>query len=237
MYISLERAKKSDPNNDIIFDMYKPDGKEIAIGGRNKIKYKKDSKKIVVDKKEYNPFDLYVSGDGGRKAVSDKQFWRKYIWILLFLVSFSVISLFLVFYYMFDSFDKTSASLENKENNVTVQQPKNTTVVSVPPPQREPTIYDDYVKEPYENINTQIMIKVFSSKGVYYVGSQILTLESFQSLINKNVLFIVSTQPITKNSFYVNVLIHQSILNSFGIVKDFDSSNDKRLKSSLKRGL
>ena len=245
LFISLEYAKKKDPENEIIFDLYDSDAKNIITGGRNKINYKKTKMLIDCDGNEFSPFDLYVSGDGGRKPVKKKSYWYKYVYILIFLL-FLVIGLIgWALTSMFTGMKQSSQTIGKVDKNET-----NTTHVISSSPEYNltvpllPTIddkgydvnssYQKYVKEPYNNIDAQIMYRVFVMDNVYYIGTQLLTLEDFKRMVDENVFFVVSSQPVTKRSFYINLLIHQSVLNSFGIVKDFDTSNDKRIKSSVK---
>lgn len=241
LFIGLEKAKKRDPENDIVFDLYDHEGKNIITGGRNAINYKKTKLLKDVNGNDFNPFDLYVSGDGGRKPVKTKSFWFKYVYILialLFLILFLVV---LTFKSLFSSFKPSAV-----EHNTTIVKPLvHEDNLSLPPLNSVPNArgnlledtnssYSKYTKEPYQNIDSQILHRVFVMGGIYYVGTQLLSLEEFKRMTDEQVFFVVSTQPITKNSFYVNLLIHQSVLNSFGIVKDFDSSNDKRVKSAVK---
>jgi len=235
LYISLEYSKKADPENDIVFDLYDCDAKNIITGGRSKIKYKKSKKLKDTEGKEFNPFDLYVSGDAGRKPVKKKSYWKKYIYILLFMLLFAVGAFAYVMYKVLHQNIsipvKKDVNVSKKikiDNNVSVKRFQK--VVK----EQDDGAFDKYVQTDYHKIDAQINYKVFSLNGVYYFGSQIMSLKGFNALVKLNKLFIVSTQPITKNSFYVNVLVSQSVLNSFGVVKDFDKSADKRVKSSTK---
>jgi hypothetical protein len=237
LFISVPYDKKANPEDDIIFDLFDCDGRDIITGGRSKIKYKKTKKLLDTEKKEFSPFDLYISGDAGRKPVKKKSYWKKYVYILLVLVIFIVSTLVYVFYSMFHQmkenvkkvdFNKTAKITKSKFNN----NISNIKTVIVKPEKK--SIFDKYTQEDYHKIDAQIKYKVYVYKDVYYFGSQILDLKSFKKLVNDNKIFIVTTQPVTKNSFYVNVLISQSVLNSFGIVKDFDKSSDKRLKTANK---
>lgn len=241
LYISLEYAKKKDPDNEIVFDLYDSDGKNIITGGRNKINFKKS--KMIKDHEgnEFSPFELYVSGDGGRKPVKKKSYWAKYIYILFALIASILLALYFVFSSMFAGFARSADTVKKsvEHNTTTTEKDFNLSVPPINSLQNEQgydinSSFQKYVKEPYNNIDAQILYRVFVMDNIYYVGTQILAIEDFKRMVDENVLFIVSTQPVTKRSFYVNVLMHQSILNSFGIVKDFDSSNDKRVKSSLK---
>ena len=235
LYISLEYSKKADPENDIVFDLYDCDAKNIITGGRSKIKYKKSKKLKDTEGKEFNPFDLYVSGDAGRKPVEKKSYWKKYIYILLFMLLFAVGAFAYVMYKVLHQNIsipvKKDVNVSKKikiDNNVSIKRLQK--VVK----EQDDGAFDKYVQTDYHKIDAQINYKVFSLNGVYYFGSQIMSLKGFNALVKLNKLFIVSTQPITKNSFYVNVLVSQSVLNSFGVVKDFDKSADKRVKSSTK---
>lgn len=235
LYISPEYSMKADPVNDIVFDLYDSEGKNIITGGRDKIKYKKQ--KTIKDKsgQDFNPFMLYVSGDGGRSPEVKKSYWKKYIYITLALVLLAIGGFCYAFYQLFAGIKKTPSALEQnttKETNQTVLDDN----LSLPPINsvkgargnlsiNENSTYNEYVKEPYQNIEAQHMYRVFSMDNIYYIGTQILTLDQFKTLIDKQVFFVVSTQPITKRSFYVNLLIHQSVLNSFGLTKDFDTTD------------
>jgi hypothetical protein len=237
LYISLEYSKKKDPENEIIFDLYDCDGKSIITGGRNKINYKKSKKIKDVDGNEFNPFDLYVSGDGGRKPVKKRSYWKKYIYILFALI-LSILFVFIyVFYLMFDDM---KSSVSSSDKNITL---KNTQpilnksklnykkFINV---KDKNSTFDKYIEEPYNNIDSQVLYRAYVNKNICYLGTQILSLKNFYKFVDENKMFIVSRQPITVNSYYVNLLIHQSLLNSFGFVKDHDSSSDKRVKSSIK---
>ena len=235
LYISLEYSKKADPENDIIFDLYDCDARNIITGGRSKIKYKKDKKLKDSEGKEFNPFDLYVSGDAGRKPVKKKSYWKKYIYIFLFMLLFAIGAFVYVMYKVLHH----NISIPTKKDFNTSKKFKTDNNISIKRLQRVVNedgdgSFDRYVQTNYHNIDAQINYKVFSLNGVYYFGSQIMSLKGFNALVKLNKLFIVSTQPITKNSFYINVLVSQSVLNSFGVVKDFDKSADKRVKSSTK---
>ncbi len=244
LYISPEYSLKADPVNDIVFDLYDSDGKSIITGGRDKIKYKKQ--KTIKDKsgQDFNPFMLYVSGDGGRSPEVKKSYWKKYIYILLALVLVAILSLIFTFYKLFGGLGKAPQTVEQnttKETNQTVKDD-----LSLPPPNsvkgargnlavNENSTYNEYVKEPYSNIEAQHMYRVFVMDNIYFIGTQILTLDQFKALIEKQVFFVISTQPITKRSFYVNLLIHQSVLNSFGLTRDFDTTDGTtRSKSTTK---
>ncbi|WP_087439174.1 hypothetical protein [Sulfurospirillum diekertiae] len=134
------------------------------------------------------------------------------------------------------------------EQNITKDsnQTKDDYNLSLPPPNSvrgargnlavdENSTYNQYVKEPYNNIEAQHMYRVFVMDNIYYIGTQILSLNQFKTMVNKQVFFVVSTQPVTKRSFYVNLLIHQSVLNSFGLTKDFDTTDGtNRSKSTTK---
>jgi len=235
LYISVEYSKKSDPENDIVFDLFDCDAKNIITGGRAKIKYKKSKQLKDIEGKEFNPFDLYVSGDAGRKPVKKKSYWKKYIYIFLFLVLGAVGAFVYVMYkilhhnvYIPIKKDTNITKKIKLDNNISVDNVKRVLKVKDDGP------FDKYVQTDYHKIDAQINYKVFSLNGVYYFGSQIMSLKGFNALVKLNKLFIVSTQPISKNSFYVNVLVSQSVLNSFGVVKDFDKSADRRIKSSTK---
>lgn len=245
LYISPEYALKADPANDIVFDLYDSEGKNIITGGRDKIKYKKQ--KTIKDKsgQDFNPFMLYVSGDGGRAPEVKKSYWKKYIYILLALVLVAILSLVFTFYKLFGGMKPTPQPVEQNTTKET-PQPKQEYDLSLPPPNSvkgargnlkkdDPSTYDDYVKEPYSNIEAQHMHRVFVMDNIYFIGTQILTLDQFKALIEKQVFFVVSTQPVTKRSFYVNLLIHQSVLNSFGLTRDFDTTDGTtRSKSTIK---
>lgn len=247
LLIAPEYSLKADPENDIIFDLYDSDGKNIITGGRDKIKYKKS--KPIKDKNgnDFNPFKLYVSGDAGRKLDVKKSYWKKYIYILIALALFALSSLGYVFYSLYSGLNtkKTPLAVEQnttKETNTT----KSEYDLSLPPPNsvkgargnlsvNENSAYNEYVKEPYTNIEAQSMYRVFVMDNIYYIGTQILSLDQFKNMVDKQVFFVVSTQPVTKRSFYVNLLIHQSVLNSFGLTKDFDTTDGtKRSKSTTK---
>ena len=252
LYISPEYSHKSDPENDIVFDLYDSEGRNIITGGRDKIKYKKHKLIKTVDGNDFNPFMLYVSGDGGRKIDVKKSYWKKYLYIFIFLIFFALCCGVYVVYSLFFGFDTSVKHVEQnntkESNTTTVPTPQSVDDfidLSLPPPNSvkgakgnlsndENSTYNQYVKEPYENINAQLMHRVFVMDNIYYVGNQLLRLDEFKALVDKQVFFVVSIQPVTKKSFYINLLIHQSVLNSFGLVKNNDDSNDKRLKSSLK---
>ncbi len=244
LYISLEYSKKKDPENDIVFDLYDCDGKSIITGGRNKINFKKTKKLIDVNGNEFNPFDLYVSGDAGRKPVKKKSYWTKYIYLLLFLVVAVIGTLFYVFYSMFNNMDNLIKDKNSSDVNTSVVFSEKNTKSKIltsknimnrlPVRDVKPSSYDKYIEAPYHNIDAQVIYKVFVLNGVYYIGSQLLTKKMFDLFVKDKKIFVVSRQPVTNNSLYINVLIHQSLLNSFGLVKDFDKSNDKRVKSSTK---
>lgn len=244
LYIAPEYSLKADPVNDIVFDLYDSKGKNIITGGRDKIKYKKQ--KTIKDKsgQDFNPFILYVSGDGGRAPEVKKSYWKKYIYILFALVLVAIASLVFTFYKLFGGLGKAPSALEQNTTKETNQSLSDN--LSLPPINsvkgargnlafNENSTYNEYVKEPYQNIEAQHMHRVFVMDNIYYIGTQILTLDQFKALIDKQVFFVVSTQPITKRSFYVNLLIHQSVLNSFGLTKDFDTTDGTtRSKSTIK---
>lgn len=244
LYIAPEYSMKADPVNDIVFDLYDSKGKNIITGGRDKIKYKKQ--KTIKDKtgQDFNPFMLYVSGDGGRSPEVKKSYWKKYVYITIALVLFAIGGFGYAFYNLFSGMKKTPSALEQnttKEANQTTQDD-----LSLPPINsvkgargnlavNENSTYNEYVKEPYSNIEAQHMYRVFVMDNIYFIGTQILTLDQFKALIEKQVFFVISTQPVTKRSFYVNLLIHQSVLNSFGLTKDFDTTDGTtRSKSTVK---
>jgi len=244
LYIAPEYALKADPDNDIVFDLYDSKGKGIITGGRDKIKYKKQ--KTIKDKtgQDFNPFILYVSGDGGRTPEVKKSYWKKYIYILFALIAVILLSLVFTFYKLFGGLGKTPSKVEQnttKETNTS----KSDYDLSLPPPNSlkgargnlavdENSTYHQYVKEPYSNIEAQHMYRVFVMDNIYYIGTQILSLDQFKTMVDKQVFFVVSTQPVTKRSFYVNLLIHQSVLNSFGLTRDFDTTDGQtRSKSTL----
>jgi len=241
LYISLDYALKKDPENEIIFDLYDSDGKNIITGGKNKINYKKSKKIIGHDGIEYNPFDMYVSGDAGRKPVKKKSFWYKYVYILIALVIGACILFFIVVKSLLSGFSSKKDTVETNQTNTTqsLQYVEKDFNLSIPYSLDDKgfdvnSSYQKYTKEPYNNIDSQIMYRVFVMDNIYYFGNLLLTLDDFKRLVDENVFFVVSTQPVTKRSFYVHLLIHQSVLNSYGIVKDFDDGNDKRVKQGLK---
>jgi len=243
LYIAPEYSLKADPANDIVFDLYDSKGKNIIEGGRDKIKYKKQ--KTIKDKsgQDFNPFMLYVSGDGGRVPEVKKSYWKKFVYILIALIAVAILSLFFTFYKLFGGMGKTPSKVEH---NITKEQNQTQDDLSLPPLNSvrgargnlsvdENSTYNQYVKEPYSNIEAQHMYRVFVMDNIYYIGTQILSLEEFKRLIEKQVFFIVSTQPVSKRSFYVNLLIHQSVLNSFGLTRDFDTTDGTtRSKSTVK---
>lgn len=244
LYIAPESSLKLDPANDIVFDLYDSQGKGIITGGRDKIKYKKQKTIKDVNGNEFNPFDLYVSGDGGRTLEVKKSYWRKYIYILFALIFVAIVSLILVFKNLIGHVSKTPIIENNttKESNLTKEQYD----LSLPPLNSvkgargvlsadENSTYNEYIKEPYENIQAQMMYRVFVMDNIYYIGSQILTLEEFKRLVDKQVFFVISSQPVTKRSFYVNLLIHQAVINSFGLSRDFDTTDGRtRSKTTVK---
>lgn len=243
LYISPEYSLKGDPVNDIVFDLYDSDGKNIITGGRDKIKYKKQ--KTIKDKsgQDFNPFMLYVSGDGGRTPEIKKSYWKKYIYILIALIAVALLSLGFTFYKLFGGLGKTPPQVEH---NTTKEQNQTQDDLSLPPLNSvrgargnlsvdDNSTYSQYVKEPYSNIEAQQMYRVFVMDNIYFIGTQILSLQEFKRLIDKQVFFVVSTQPVSKRSFYVNLLIHQTVLNSFGLTKDFDTTDGTtRSKSTVK---
>lgn len=245
LFIALETAKKRDPENDIVFDLYDHEGKNIITGGRNAINFKKTKLLKDCNGEDFNPFDMYVSGDGGRKPAKKQSFWFKYVYILIALVIVIALLVTFTFTSLYSTINKTATIDINTSKAVNTNEIPNDYNLSLPPPNSvknargvlyndENSTYSKYVKEPYNNIDSQILHRVFVMDNIYYIGTQLLTLEQFKDMVAEQVFFVVSTQPITKKSFYVNLLVHQSVLNSFGIVKDFDSSNDKRIKSSVK---
>lgn len=252
LFIAPSYDLKLNPENDIIFDLYDCDGKNIITGGRSKIKYKKTKMLKDTQGNEFSPFDLYVSGDGGRKPVAKKSYWKKYIYIFAFLVLFAISGFVYVFWSLFHGLNPTpTPTVEHnttKELNTTqaVNPIQEHYDLSMPPLNSvkgarghlsldENSTYNEYVKEPYENIQAQSMYRVFVLNDVYYIGTQILSLDEFKRLVDKQVFFVISIQPVTKKSFYVNLLIHQSVLNSFGLAKDFDTTDGKtRSKSTVK---
>lgn len=252
LFIAPSYDLKLNPENDIIFDLYDCDGKNIITGGRSKIKYKKTKMLKDTQGNDFSPFDLYVSGDGGRKPVAKKSYWKKYIYIFAFLVLAAVSGFGYVFYSLFHGLNSTPTAEHNTTKDVNVTQQhvipiKESYDLSIPPPNSvkgargnlmqgdENSTYNQYIKEPYQNIEAHSMYRVFSMDNIYYIGTQILTLDEFKRMIDKQVFFIVSTQPVTKKSFYVNLLIHQSVLNSFGLTKDFDTTDGKaRSRTTVK---
>lgn len=245
LYIAPEYSMKADPINDIVFDLYDSEGKNIITGGRDKIKYKKQ--KTIKDKSgnDFNPFMLYVSGDGGRTVDVKKSYWKKYLYIFFVLIIIAIGLFIYTFYSLFGGIKTTPQSVEQNATKETPQS-KQEYDLSLPPPNSvkgargnlkkdDPSTYDDYVKEPYTNIEAQSLYRVFVMDNVYYIGTQILTLDQFKAFVEKQVFFVISMQPITKRSFYVNLLIHNSVINSFGLSKDFDTTNGtNRAKSTTK---
>lgn len=252
LFIAPSYDLKLNPENDIIFDLYDCDGKNIITGGRSKIKYKKTKMLKDTQGNEFSPFDLYVSGDGGRKPVAKKSYWKKYIYIFAFLVLFAISGFVYVFWSLFHGLnpDPTPTVEHNMTKELNTTQTVNPIQehydLSMPPLNSvkgarghlsldENSTYNEYVKEPYENIQAQSMYRVFVLNDVYYIGTQILSLDEFKRLVDKQVFFVISIQPVTKKSFYVNLLIHQSVLNSFGLTKDFDTTDGKsRSKTTVK---
>ena len=245
LLIAPEYSMKADPANDIVFDLYDSEGKAIITGGRDKIKYKKQKTIKDVNGNEFNPFMLYVSGDGGRVVDVKKSYWKKYIYIFVALILLSLFALFWVFYNLFSGLNKMPQKVEH---NTTIEQNQTQNYdLSLPPPNsvkhargniqiNEDSTYNEYVKEPYQNIEAQSLYRVFVMDNVYFIGTQILTLEQFKAFVEKQVFFVVSTQPVSKRSFYVNLLINQSVINSFGLTRDFDTTDGKtRSRSNATR--
>ena len=249
LFIAPSYDLKLNPENDIIFDLYDCDGKNIITGGRSKIKYKKTKMPKDTQGNEFSPFDLYVSGDGGRKPVAKKSYWKKYIYIFAFLVLFAISGFVYVFWSLFHGLNPTpTPTVEHnttKELNTTqaVNPIQEHYDLSLPPLNSvkgarghlsldENSTYNEYVKEPYENIQAQSMYRVFVLNDVYYIGTQILSLDEFKRLVDKQVFFVISIQPVTKKSFYVNLLIHQSELNSFGVAQGFATTDGKTRSNS-----
>ncbi|MBN2832420.1 MAG: hypothetical protein JXK50_03760 [Campylobacterales bacterium] len=237
LYIAPEYSLKADPANDIVFDLYDSEGKNIITGGRDKIKYKKQ--KTIKDKsgQEFNPFMLYVSGDGGRTPEVKKSYWKKYVYITFGLIGLAIFGFVYTFYTLFENMNQPTKQIEQnttKEQNRTVEYDYSAPPLNAVKGARgnlqsydENSTYNQYVKEPYQNIESQNLYRVFVMDNVYFIGTQILTLDEFKKMIDKQVFFVVSTQPVSKRSFYVNLLIHQSVINSFGLSRDFDTSDGK----------
>ena len=252
LFISLESNQKLDPENDIVFDQYDKDGKSIITGGRSKIKFKKLDKLKAHDGSEFLPFELYTSGDAGRRPVKRKSFWGKYIYIFGFAMVVIISVSFWVFYNLFDKMKGPIKTKEFKPTKETVQKykdnplpnlnikdkvkDKNTTINPRLSTRKEykSSQFDRYLETPYHNIDGQMLYKIFINKNRCYIGRQVLTKKSLDKMIKNNVIFKVSSQKITKDSKYMNVLIHQSLLNSFQLVSDFDNTAEDGFKGGRK---
>ena len=238
LYLSLESNQKLDPENDIVFDQYDKDGRSIISGGRSKIKFKKLDKLKKANGEEFLPFELYTSGDAGRRPVKRKSFWGKYIYYFVGLLVLIIGTAIYVFFGLFDNMNKTVEQIKDKKAPVV----KSTS----PPPKHDSNIsqvveevhtqFDRYMEAPYHNIDAQVLYRVFCSKQKCYLGKQVISLYRLNKLIDENYIFRVSTQHITSNAKYVNVLIHQSLLNSYQLVNNFDNTAEHKVNINSNQG-
>ena len=252
LFISLESNQKLDPENDIVFDQYDKDGKSIITGGRSKIKFKKLDNLKSHDGNDFLPFELYTSGDAGRRPIKRKSFWGKYIYIFGFAMVAIITVTFFVFYNLFDKmkepikakeFTPTKEQVQkykdhplidkDKDNNVTVPA----RLMKRMTKEYKDSQFDRYLDTPYHNIDGQMLYKIFINKNRCYIGNQILTKKTLYKLINDNVIYKISEQKITKNSKYINVLIHQSLFNSYRILNDFDNTPESNAKGGKSKDM
>lgn len=227
LYISLESNQKLDPENDIVFDQYDKDGRTIITGGRSKIKFKKLDKLKASNGDEFLPFELYTSGDAGRRPVKRKSFWGKYIYIFGFLMFFIFLVAFLVFYNMFSKMKESTIHKPIKSTSIKESPPdinRSISIKSIIIEEEVETQFDRYLDTPYHNIDSQILYRIFVNKNRCYIGKQVISKRALNKLLDDNVIYKVSEQKITSKSRYINVLIHQSLLNSYQLINDFDNT-------------
>lgn len=241
LYISLESSQKMDPENDIVFDQYDKDGKSIISGGRSKIKFQKLDKLTAANGEKFLPFDLYTSGDAGRRPVKRKSYWGKYIYIFIALIIFIVIALVSVFYSMFSKMGESSLpvnqsipaqiSADKSTPGQTPRRPNYRDSNSTNEKKDISSDFEKYIETPYHNIDAQILYRIFISNNQCFIGKQVIPYRNLKKMLADNVIYEVSTQRITKNSLYINVLIHQSLLNTFQLINDFDNSAESNVNS------
>ena len=231
LFISLESSQKLDPENDIVFDQYDKEGKAIITGGRSKIKFKKLDEITADNGEKFLPFKLYTSGDAGRRPVKSKSFWGKYIWILLLLVFFIFFGAFMVFYNLFTKMDESANSIVKKseyEAPPSYKPPSSLPIVDEIIEEEKITQFDRYLETPYHNIDAQVLYRIFINKNNCFIGKQVITVNALKQLLEDNVIYKLSEQVITRNSMYINVLIHQSLLNSYQLMNDFDVTAENK---------
>lgn len=223
-YEALPFAKRMDPENDIVFDEMDPDDtKKVLQGGQSRIKFKKLETFTGKDGKNYQYFDFYVSGDGGRANVR-KNGWKKYLYILALLLLF-VVGLF--YYVISNIFGSVAPSV--KQNDTTEKAtPQNVAVAPKDLNQtvtEEKDIFDKY-KHEYDLISSQRMFKIYRYKNLYYFGDVVLSAKDFLFLVEDNSIRLLTNQPVTKESSYLTVMVHINVANALGLIKNFDFNDD-----------
>jgi hypothetical protein len=234
LFISLESNQKLDPENDIIFDQYDKVGKEIISGGRSKIKFKKLDTLKNINGVDFSPFELYTSGDAGRRPVKRKSFWGKFIYyfiaIMFFVFALAIWVFYSLFHNMAESAKIVKKELKPIESNTSAIPPTNTPIYQISGQRitknvkKIDTQFDRYVEAPYNNIDGHILYRIFVNKKRCYLGKQTIKESTLNKLLKENIIFKIGEDSITKDSKYVNVLIHQSLLNSYQLLSDFDNT-------------
>jgi zona occludens toxin (predicted ATPase) len=227
-YDALSFVKRVDPENDIVFDEMDPDdSKKVLQGGQARIKFKKMELFRGADGVDYHYFDFYVSGDAGR-AKKRVNGWKKYIYLLGFLLLVVVV----LFYYTFSKlFSSVSAHEPKADTKIEKQsQPIKAVDLNVTEEKKEPDPFDKYDKN-YKKMNTQRLFKIFYINGFYYLGDVVLSSKDFLFFVEDNSIRLMTKQSITKDSYYVLAVIELNVANALGLIKDFDfnknSSNNK----------
>lgn len=234
-YEAVPFAKRTDPENDIVFDELDPDNlSKVLQGGASRIKFKKMEGYKDSFGQHYSYFDFYKSGDGGR-AKKRVNGWKKYIYLLGFLVLFAII----MFYYVISSIFGSVSHDTNSTNplgpvKVVSSEKINNSDDLISPNEKE--IKDDtfnkYEKD-YKKMTSQRLFRFFYHKKFYYVGDVVLSTKDFLFYVEDNAIRLLTKQSITKNSYYISAMVSLDVANALGLIKDFDfnakSTNNQKM--------
>lgn len=215
-YITQQQELKK--NDDFIH--FKKFGNDLdtRIDGENIIFNRfKDAKFIGVDGKEYNYFDLYVSGDGGRQTHKTKSMVAKKLLKIKLMIFGVIIFVSFTAYLMYNLISKvtsggfgkssqsqTTASQQKKENNSSSIAPSHSITQ----------------KKSNLNIKDRVLIKILYKNGIYFIGDIKLTETQFQVLKQEFNIFILTRQTIFNNYQYLYCFISQDVAISLNLIKE-----------------